>query len=631
MKYKNNSKEKRLLPALSIIAGCIMTFTVMGSAYADGTSAIVAGSYTASAQGKDSEVKVTVDVDKKGKISNVAVDASKETPELGGVAGPEVGKAIVDYQSLDVDGITGATETSNAVKRATEAALLQAGVDISAYKKKVVKSTGANEETTTDIVVIGGGASGTAAALAAAEKGVKVIVLEKAPAVGGAGKLASGLFAVESSLEKAKKINFTTDELYKRLMDYNHYLSNAALTREVINKSGSTISWLQKYGVETYLSDKNPQQAQNKDPIRWQIYHHYKDTGAAFKNMYAHFEQMGGKLFTRTTGNSLIKNEKGDVVGVIATKADGGKLSVHAKAVILATGGFGGNKKMLSDVMLTPNISLLSWANSGEGVKMAWEAGAAKWNLQSALLHANKLVGVDAQKGSGFNDSPLIRLLKSPLLWVDVTGNRFADEGLVYDTAYWSNATYSVGGSYFIIVDTPTLQAFSKGKLPFDISGAGAPNPTQPGDFVALSEGGVKSGNIIKGDTLEELAKNTGMAPEKLTATIARYNMAVSSKKDVQFLKSGRYLVFPVSKGPFYALKAQDVSLSTLGGVRVNEKLEATDSNVKPISGLYVVGNDAAGFYSTPTYPPYQGLANGYAYNTGRIAGENAAHYVLGK
>ncbi|WP_196805851.1 FAD-dependent oxidoreductase [Musicola paradisiaca] len=526
--------------------------------------------------------------------------------------------------------MTGATETSNAVKKAAEAALAQSGADVGRYKQQIAKVIGEAQEITTDVVVVGGGASGSAAALAAAERGVKVVVLEKAPSVGGAGKLASGLFAVGSSQEKAKKINFTSDDLFVRMMDYNHYLSNAALTRAVIDKSASTIDWLQKYGVDTYLSDKNPQQAQDEDPIRWQIYHHYKDTRAAFDNMYANLAKMGGTLMTRTTGQSLIKNENGDVTGVIATKADGGRLTVHARAVILATGGFGGNKKMLSDVMLTDNISLLAWANHGEGVKMAWQAGAAQWNVQSALLHANKLVGVDAQQGSGFNDSPLIRLLKSPLLWVDVSGQRFADEGLVYDTAYWSNASYSVGGNYFIVVDTPTLKAYSQGQLPFDISGAGAPNPTGAGDFVALSEAGVKSGNVLKGNTLAELAKNAGMAPEKLSATIATYNQMVKNKKDTLYLKNARYLTFPVSTGPFYAFKAQEVSLSTLGGVRVNEQLQATDKNIKSIPGLYVVGNDAAGFYTTPAYPPYQGLANGYAFNTGRIAGENAAQFVKG-
>ena len=103
--------------------------------------------------------------------------------------------------------------------------------------------------------------------------------------------------------------------------------------------------------------------------------------------------------------------------------------------MIIASGGFGGNKEMVRDVMNTPNIHILAWPNMGEGTKMAWAAGGAQWNLHSALIHACKLVGITssstADKGNAENDSPLIWLLKSPLLWVDANGQRFGDEGLV--------------------------------------------------------------------------------------------------------------------------------------------------------------------------------------------------------
>ena len=102
-------------------------------------AAITAGQYNASAQGKEGEVKVKVTVDAAGAIKDVAVDASEETPELGGVAGPEVGKAIVEHQSLAVDGMTGATETSDAVKKAVTDALRQAGADVARYQGNVAK------------------------------------------------------------------------------------------------------------------------------------------------------------------------------------------------------------------------------------------------------------------------------------------------------------------------------------------------------------------------------------------------------------------------------------------------------------------------------------------------------------
>lgn len=622
MKTKNVIQQWRP----GVFGACLglALLTAASMAWAD----IVPGEYSASAQGKESPVNVTLSVDKDGKITQLTVDASHETPELGGVAGKEVGQAILEQQSLNVDGMTGATETSNAVKKAAEAALKQSGADPQAYRQGKVKTAGADQTVTTDVVVVGGGASGTAAALAAAEAGAKVLVVEKAPTVGGAGKIASGLFAVGSSLERQKKFTFTADELFHRLVDYNHYLTNGPLTRTVVDKSASTVDWLMKYGVELYLSDQNTQQAHNADPIKWRIYHHYKDSAAAFANMYKHLEEMGGQLMTRTTGKALLKDEKGNVVGLIAEKADGGTLTVHAKAVIVATGGYGANMKMLTSNMLTTNISSLSWANQGEGVKMAWDAGAAKWETQSALLHATKLVGVDPTQATGFNDSLLIRILKTPLLWLDRSGERFVDESLVYDTALWANAAYSVGGNYLIVVDTPTLKAFSKGKLPFEISGAGAPNPVGTGDFVALAEQGVKNGTIYKGATLDELAASSGMQAERLKDSVAHYNAAVKAKKDREFGKKPAFLAFGVANGPYYALSSEVVSLSSTGGVRVNERLEATDQNMQAIPGLYVVGNNAGGFFGSPAYPPYQGLALGFAYNSGRIAGEHAAQFI---
>lgn len=329
------------------------------------------------------------------------------------------------------------------------------------------------------------------------------------------------------------------------------------------------------------------------------------------------------------------------MTGLIAEKADGGKLTVHAKAVILASGGFGANKKMLDEAMLTSNIFPLAWPNMGEGLQMAWAAGGAKWDMQSALIHAAQLVGIEpseeAHHGGGDAaalDSPLIWLLKSPLLWVDVVGERFANEGHIYDTAFWANVAYSVGGNYYIVVDTPTLQSFSKNAMPFPLSGAGPANPPKPGDFVALADAGTKGGKsdtIFKGKDIAELASHMGIAPESLKATVDRYNGNVKAKQDKDFGKNPEYLAYGIEKGPFYAFKAVVVSLSSLGGVRVNSDLQVTNADLKPIEGLYAVGNNAAGFYSVPGYPPYQGLANGFALNSGRIAGEHAAQHIVKK
>ena len=601
-------------------------------------AAVTAGTYEGAAQGKLSTVKAAVTLNQDGRITDVKLDVSGETPELGGAAAKKMAPAIVEHQSTAVDGMSGATVSSEAIRKAVAAAIEKAGADPKKYDVKVAKTVGADETPTADIVVVGAGASGTAAAVTAAEAGAKVIVLEKGPAVGGAGKLASGLFAVESSMQKAKYKNnpellsqLTKDQLYKQLMDYNHYLSSASITRRVIDESSSTVDWMNKHGAKLELIDWNPQQGQNPYPIRWRIYHRYVDNAGAFKNMYDAFGKLGGKLLLQTRAYDLTQDKDGNVTAVIAEKADGGKLTIKTSAVILASGGYGGDANRLAKEMESSQLTnRIAWSNNGEGLNMAWKAGAQKSGEHSALIHAAEFDGLSTSSAGshGMVDSNLlVRVLKTPLLWVDPAGRRFANEELIYDTVYWANAGYSVGGKYFVVVDGKTLDAYTADKLPFEVSGAGPANPTGKGDFRALMEEAVRQGVAFKADTLEELAQKAGFETKGFLSDVKAYNQAVSSGKD-PFGKPAEFLKFKVEKGPFYAARAKVVSLSTLGGVRVNDRFEALNSELKPIHGLYAVGNNANGFYSAPSYPPYQGLALGFAWNSGRIAGKEAAEYV---
>lgn len=620
---------RRTAVAALLCGICTMTFA--GQSFTPGT-------YEGSAHGKLSTITAQVTLDAQGRLTDVKLHVSGETPTLGGVAAQKMGPAMVKHQSIAVDGVSGATVSSNAIRQAVAAAIAKSGADPQKYRVQVAKVAVPDETISADIVVVGAGASGTAAAVTAAEAGAKVVVLEKTPAVGGAGKLASGLFAVESSMQKEKFKNdpqllaqLTKDNLYKQLMDYNHYLSSAAITRRVIDESPRTVDWMNSHGAKLELIDWNPQQGQNPYPIRWRIYHRYVDNAAAFNNMYAEFDKLGGKLLLQTRAYDLTQDDKGNVTAVLAEKADGGKITIKAPAVILASGGYGGDAKHLAASMESSQLTnRIAWSNNGEGLQMAWKAGAQKAGEHSALIHAAEFDGLatSAAGHHGMEDSNLlVRVLKTPLMWVDSSGRRFANEELIYDTVYWANAGYSVGGKYFVVVDEKTLSAYTADKLPFEVSGAGPANPTGKGDFHALMEDAVRQGVAVNADTLQELAQKAGFEQKGFLSDVQQYNQAVAGAKD-PFGKSAQNLKFAVKDGPFYAIRAKVVSLSSLGGVHVNDRFEALNSDLKPIGGLYAVGNNAYGFYSAPSYPPYQGLALGFAWNSGRIAGEEAAHYV---
>ena len=599
---------------------------------------LASGEYTEEEEGFGGKVSVTIKVDEEGKITEGKVEATDETPDLGGEAAPKILEEIISSQSLEVDSVSGATVTSDAVKKATEAALVKAGVDISKFKSSGAK--GEDEVVDVDVVIVGAGASGSTAALAAVESGAKVLMVEKTGGIGGVSKFwAGGPFAIETDIQKEAGFDLKKEDALQTLIDYSHYISYAPLQKAIIWKSSDTIDWLTSYGVNFYANLETPQIAHQDDPMKWQNYHWYEQFGkevAALDIVHEKLDEMGLDLRLNTTATNLIKNDNGEITGIIATKEDGSKLTVNAKAVVLGTGGFSGNAEMMEEAFHTPYIG--AWGpTTGDGLKMAWDAGAAKWDMQSALLHGAGIVAGPNKGDIDISSSPFNQITRSPLLWIDQSGNRFCidqsgnrfcNEEAVYDTAYTSNVGYSAGGIYYIVVDKATLDSYTNGKHLVMDPAVGGPN-MEPADFVELAEEGVKQGSIFKGETLEELAANIGMDKDRLVANINEYNESIKTKED-PYGKSASNLEFSVSEGPFYGVKMMISNLGTTGGVRVNEKLEATDIDLKPIPGLYVVGNDAGGYYGNVTaYPPYEGLATGFALNSGRIGGESAAEYAL--
>lgn len=227
-----------IMLAASVLFGCQsnnVTEEQQNDATTGATTAnVVAGTYTGTAAGFGGDVVATVEVDDEGTILSIDVDASGETPTIGGAAAPKLAASIVEHQSLAVDTISGATGTSNSVLTAVEDALGQAGFDVELMKNRKVTKTGVDEEVTVELVVVGAGGSGTAAALAAAEAGTDVLIIEMTNSVGGNSMLASGMFAVESTLQKEEGLNLTVDEAVSQLLEFNQYLSNGPLTRAIV-------------------------------------------------------------------------------------------------------------------------------------------------------------------------------------------------------------------------------------------------------------------------------------------------------------------------------------------------------------------------------------------------------------
>jgi fumarate reductase flavoprotein subunit len=376
------------------------------------------------------------------------------------------------------------------------------------------------------------------------------------------------------------------------------------------------------------------------------------------------------ELFTR--GQKLITS--GDaVIGVEAARFDGTKVIVRAKQVILTTGGYGADTAQFREKTEINYYNYFGYGNHGDGIRMALEAGADELNDHILQIHMSDMTGTPAiGAGTALSVSNITDL---PHLWVDLAGNRFTDESAVYDNVFWGNAAFSVGGRYFTIFDQATIDELEQTGAPylggygyqgvgyFDFDGANSdgyaksvtivPGPfgnayvwedesrTDPTGRVPkvdlLSLAPITNlnndlatllanlpGSVFKDASLDGLANKTGMSPEKLKASVAAYNAVVTAGRDTQFFKDSKYLSWTVENGPYYAISMQGSTYGSIGGVRVNEMLQAVDQNGRVIPNLYMGGADAGGMWDN-SYPDLEGLSQSFAMNSGRIAGENAA------
>lgn len=224
-----------------------------------------------------------------------------------------------------------------------------------------------------DVVVVGAGAAGTAAGWAAAEKGLKVVTLEKQAMVGGTGKFSEGIFAVESSMQRNWNYGLTKDEAFQKIMNYGHWRGNAKMVRAFVDKSGETIDWMQANGVKFEKLFSNY-------PNGLYTWHIYEGRGAGWINLFQQkYKDAGQTLLLNTWGKELIQDKNGTVKGVVATNKNGDKITVNAKATIIATGGFFDNKEMREKYLRFPDADgLAQKGKTGDGIQMAWSAGGGK-------------------------------------------------------------------------------------------------------------------------------------------------------------------------------------------------------------------------------------------------------------
>ena len=595
--------------------------------------------YTGEAFGHDKEnpVKVTLTIKDKT-ITKVEVDASHETNGIGSKAAETMPGAIVAANSLDVDGVSGATQTSKAIIEAATAALKQAGLEPSDLTSKKTTATKAKDiEETVDVVVVGAGGAGMTAAITATDAGKKVIVVESQPIAGGNSVRSTGgmnaaktpyqdknefkeAAGVEKTLATAAEkfadnatitaLAATVKEQWDayqanpqgyfdsvELMELDTLIggkgkNNPELVKTLAENSAAAIEWLASIGAEVKnvgafggASVKRIHRPVNADGKVTAV-------GAYIVPILEkNLQDRNVQFLFDTTANEIIMKD-GKAVGIKATGKDGHKVTINAKSVVIATGGFGANAEMVEKYK--PELKGFATTNAegaqGQGIEMATAVGAATVDMDQIQIHPTVHIEEDG-------NAHLITegLRGDGAILVNAEGKRFYDEVSTRDKVS-AAIIAQPDKSAWLVVDQSMV------------------------DKSAVIAGYIKSGYTVTGATYEELAKAMGVDEATFVSTMNTWNQAVEAKSDAEFNRTS--FANPLTAAPYYAIKITPAVHHTMGGIVINPKAEVLNEKGEAISGLYAAGEVTGGVHGANRLG---GNAVADFVVFGRISGQSAA------
>ena len=437
-----------------------------------------------------------------------------------------------------------------------------------------------------DVIIVGAGTTGMPAAIFAAQRGARVLILEAAPEVGGTLHLSAGqMSAAGSRLQAEKGIEDTPDEHCDDCMRISNNTADPVLVRLAVDNAADTLDWLQDIGAE--ILPDHPILAQGHEAYRKPRYYWGPEGGRSLlKAIAPAFEKLianGGvtlELETEVTG--LIQEDRAAVIGVRARVKDGAETQYLGHNILLASGGHAANVEMFGELTGVPLYGNGAYPYAqGAGITLGKSAGGWTRGKENFICAFNVVLEKDEI------GSPLLgRIISMPHarmpweIFVNVHGKRFVRED-----------HESVDHREHMLMAQPGMRCWSifdaviGNEAPDYLVTPDVPHPA-PWTKERMFEAFDKYPTMHKADSLGELAAKAGIDGEALKASVAEYNAARGGGDPLGREHRPR----PIEKAPFYAIRIQGSSISSVVGLAVNRELQVIDMDKRPIAGLYAAG-----------------------------------------
>ena len=630
---------RKRIAALALASVMALSLIGCGGKSNSASSAGVSGDFTGTAKGMGGDVTVTLTLTD-SKITGCTAEGVDETQGIGTLALDQLPGQIAETGSIAVDGVTGATITSDAIKEAAAAALTAAGLNPDDFKTAVENNGEKAEDSTVDadIVIVGAGGAGMTAAITAAEEGKSVVILESQSMVGGNSVRATGgmnagktvyqdenEFGESAGVEKTLKTaaekyadNETITALAKTVSEqWAAYQANPTgyfdsvelmeldtmiggkgindpeLVETLCANSADAIDWLDEHGIT--LHNVSSFGGASVKRIHRPVNAEGKTVSVGsymIPLLQENCEKAGVKMMLDTTATEILTDANGAAVGVKATGASGETVTVNAKAVVLASGGFGANLDMV--VKYKPELKGFMTTNApgiqGQGIEMAQAIGAATVDMDQIQIHPTVEANTAALITEGLRGDGAIL--------INEEGQRFIDEVGTRDVV--SAAEIAQTGSYsWLVVDQAMVDASS------------------------VIQGYIKKGYTVTGETYEELGKAMGVDEAAFAETMNTWNGYVDAKNDPDFGRTS--FANKLDTAPYYAIKVTAGVHHTMGGLTINTNTEVLKEDGSVIPGLFAAGEVTGGVHGANRLG-----GNAVADFTvfGRIAGKAASDYA---